>query len=514
MNFDHSFPTQFLVYPVNQTPEIEMDRRMQRKRLKDLTMGTEERLVELFFELVYPIFPILNKDKFLNDFHKDNDIENGVLAGVFGICVTWTKYDPVLCLKNMPRQLHDNLLDECDIAIKRTIEKPGLETVQSLLLVMQKRCVDDGKIAMDLSKLVSISYSIGLNIDCRDWNISKGEKECRKRLWWSVYLLEKWCTANLGRPSCLSENNTTWEYEDISQDTNEEIQLFVHLIRLTRILDRVVSKFHTVRGYKANFLNREETVKQVMVFFNELTQWREQLPLKLQNMECQPTEVNPNGILHLCDLTIQVLLHRILLHPSSINMIPRSQLVELRANANKTVQAITKFTSSILNAHLKTFWHTMVRHNFSTLFSFLAFFNLTALTKREFNSSRTLMEKWNKALQGLSKSWDIGTSLAVERGNTVFLAEKNFDDINVPGQQKLYRFTDVSPDKGKRKRSNTSSKPVKVEPMTTSASSSIPLPSQSPIDTVNFENFISQDTSNQALHADDFLINFDEIWKT
>jgi hypothetical protein len=431
VNTNPAFPVHFMKPPhdTGKTEDYATEISVQRERIKNMVKGTEPRLLELFFELVYPVYPIIDPSQFYDAYNRPGNTDNidvGLLAGILAISVTWNKYDPVLCLINFPRQLHDNLFAECAAAVERTLKSPTIETVQGLLLLMQWQTEkqEDFRAQLNRSKLVSVTFSLGIHLDCRDWHIFPEEKIMRERLWWSVYLAEKWASTNFGVPSAITLESTTWDYNKFVSN-HGEIPLFTNFIKLTLILDKVMTELYSPRCYKTRYLDVTTTIAKADEYLSELDRWRADLPSDIREMAASSAmELKQNGILHLAELTVSVLLHRIKLHPacSRNNRIPRHELQAHRAQSYVTIQRIVAFTSSITNSHIKTFWHTMVRYNFSTLFSFFVFFNLTSLTKREFNNSKMVMEKWNKTLQGLSKSWPSGPALAVERGNTPFAA--------------------------------------------------------------------------------------------
>lgn len=432
VNTNPAFPVHFLKSPrdtANTEEQHATEISAQRERIRNMVKGTEQRLLELFFELVYPVYPIIDPSQFYAAYNRPGNTDNidvGVLAGMLAISVTWNKYDPVLCLINFPRQLHDNLFAECNAAVERTLKSPTIETVQGLLLLMQWQTEqqEDLRAQLNRSKLVSVTFSLGIHLDCRNWNIAPEEKIMRERLWWSVYLAEKWASTNFGVPSGITLESSTWDYNKFISN-NGEIPLFTNFIKLTLVLDKVMTELYSPRAYKVRYLDVATTIAKADEYLSELERWRAELPSEIREMSASSAmELKQNGILHLAELTVSVLLHRIKLHPacSRNNRIPRHELQAHRAQSYATIQRIVAFTLSITNSHIKTFWHTMVRYNFSTLFSFLVFFNLTSLTKREYNNSKLVLEKWNKTLQGLSKSWPSGPALAVERGNTPFAA--------------------------------------------------------------------------------------------
>lgn len=423
---DPAFPVQFLAFADSRGKAVKDEIAAQRERLKELTSGTEDRLLRLFFRLVYPTYPIVDRKKFFADYSKGSEnIDICLYSGLLAISVIWNKYDEELCVKNLPRQLYDKLFDECSIAVERSLKHPTLGTVQGLLLLAQKHIIQSDNATLfsanlHMAKLVSVSHTLGLHLDCANWSISPSEKRLRKRIWATVYMIEKWTSANLGSPSILTHENTTWdEYEE--EDPSS--LLFVHFGKLTRILDGILKDLYSVRDYAQRYNDPENTIAIVDRYFVTLHAWRDQLPAELKEMSyLQENELKKNGILHLAELTIAVLLHRIKLHPSCTRLLKRSSLRKYREQAAKIIKFIVKYTSDIDNPHLKSFWHSMVRLNFSTLLSFVLFHHITSTSKREFEETRLTLNRWSKTLQGLSKSWAGGTGLAVERASTVFMS--------------------------------------------------------------------------------------------
>lgn len=427
LDSDPAFPVQFLAFPDSRGKIVKDEIAAQRRRLAVLTEGCEDRLLRLFFRLVYPTYPIVDRKKFYVDYMKGSEnIDICLYAGILAISVIWNKYDDVLCVKNLPRELYDRLFEECSIAVERSLTRPTLGTVQGLLLIIQKHIIQSDTSTLcsanlHMAKLVSVAHTLGLHIDCESWSISAPEKRLRKRLWATIYIVEKWASANLGTPSLLNFENTTWAAYD-EQDPSS--LLFIHFGRLTRILDGILIDLYSVREYKERYKDSKTTIAKVDKYFTALQSWRDGLPEDLRDMSytSSPNEPRKNGILHLAELTIAVLLHRVKMHLSCTRQLPPSQITKYRAQAATIVARIMKYTSEIDNTHLRSFWHSMVRLNFSTLLSFMLLHHISSISKKEFEETKLQVKKFTKMIQGLSKSWAGGTGVASERASTVFLA--------------------------------------------------------------------------------------------
>jgi hypothetical protein len=49
------------------------------------------------------------------------------------------------------------------------------------------------------------AHLLGLHRSCEDWDIPRNEKETRKRVWWALYITDRFQTAILGRPINLRD---------------------------------------------------------------------------------------------------------------------------------------------------------------------------------------------------------------------------------------------------------------------------------------------------------------------
>lgn len=429
------FPIHFLALRDDRPPEVKEEIKKQHERLAQMTQGLDDRLITIFFRFVYPTYPIVNQREFLKAYKTDRtSIDICLLSGLYAISCIWWKYDKYeLCQKPIPLGFYDRLFNECRIAVERSLKYPTLGTIQGLLLLSQKNISSTDipstfSSSIDISVIVALSHRLGLHLDCSTWSIPALEKRLRKRLWAVIYLVEKWNSANLGVPSLLSESNTTWDYYSEDAPT---LQLFVHFCKLTTILDAVVREFYSVRGYSERYRDSKTTIVRVELYLKKLHEWRNNLPDQLKSTEYyEPGEPSKNGILHLAELTIAVLLLRLKIHPSCTGSIDRETNFKYRQQAATTIQRVIKYTTEIDHWHLHSFWHSMVNLNFCTLVSFFLLFKVTATSSKEHKDVVDAFKKWENSLKQLAKSWDSGAGLSTVKINTMLFFRK--DLINVP----------------------------------------------------------------------------------
>ena len=45
-----------------------------------------------------------------------------------------------------------------------------------------------------------MAQDLGLHQPCDDWNMPETEKQTRKRIWWSLYIMDRFNSALFGKP--------------------------------------------------------------------------------------------------------------------------------------------------------------------------------------------------------------------------------------------------------------------------------------------------------------------------
>lgn len=157
------------------------------------------------------------------------------------------------------------------------------------------------------------AQDLGLHRQSESWDIPTSEKETRKRVWWSVYIMDKWSAASTGRPQTIfdedcdetypSESADWEEVMDVpSKDSDQEgprypsldksvaqkaksekipiYQPFVQLVKLSEILGRLLQGLYTPLAKKHSEKHGSDAV--VTYLDNALSEWRSALPPALQ----------------------------------------------------------------------------------------------------------------------------------------------------------------------------------------------------------------------------------------
>lgn len=159
-----------------------------------------DRLVDLFFQEVWPMLPLIHEPTFRKRVASvyDDTRHNKQKATI-----------PFLTLMNMVFAFGCDHLDlelshiyelsqtfhgrASELIYSVVYDIATLEVVQALHLVTLhlNSNMQFNRMWTSTGVLVRTAQALGLHLDPSDWNISTVEKELRKRLWWSIYALDR-----------------------------------------------------------------------------------------------------------------------------------------------------------------------------------------------------------------------------------------------------------------------------------------------------------------------------------
>ena len=144
--------------------------------------------------------------------------------------------------------------------LESSLVHPTLPTIQAGLLLMQRSNIDTKFLN---SQLVGAAFELGLHLDCSGWTISLFERGLRKRLAWSLYMEDQWCSLVHGRPSLISKAH--WAVRELveedfealdryeeAKETLEDLkrgrECFRQMVALTGILSSILETLYTQKA--------------------------------------------------------------------------------------------------------------------------------------------------------------------------------------------------------------------------------------------------------------------------
>ncbi|KAG0259392.1 Transcriptional activator of fatty acid utilization, partial [Linnemannia exigua] len=241
-----------------------------------------DHLLDIHFRSVHPVLPFLHFQTISDQVHHNESPPPHLLFAVLGLASRFSDNPtfrvPQAGLERPPCTI---FYERAKHFIKDEYDNSQMATVQAFLLMA----------------------GMGLNKEPSEQEQSRNRLQCelRKRTWWSIYVIERFICAGLGRPLTITHKDCEAafpQYEDDESDTptnrsasarTGQIANFVRLITLSKIQGNIL--------------------EYIRAKFNKaLTTWRQGLPESLQN----PTAQSPHyGLfLHLNYNTLIILLHR------------------------------------------------------------------------------------------------------------------------------------------------------------------------------------------------------------
>lgn len=359
-------------------------------------------LIEKYFEHVHPTFPILMEDAFRQSYITRRGLSPLQLAAVY---VLTLKFVDMPASQSVRRPDVARLESTALKLLTDSLPRPTMATIQAGLLLMEKSTVATRALN---AQLVTAGFELGLHQDCSNWKMDTWEKGLRKRLAWALYMQDKWSSLVHGRPSHIFAWN--WTVKDlVEQDFLDAFHhtdsrhddtpvghgplYFCHMVALTTILSDILDRFYTLQAiedFKSAGGNKTRTIlERAKPAQIRLKDWFARLPTELKmdttsDLFDTITEENArNGALHLSYFATEITLHRCIIRSLNSETADAYLSHICRSAAKTRLISAMDFVNRLRPAHLRSFWPSASRHNFTLIGSFGILLRVTAPTKEE-----------------------------------------------------------------------------------------------------------------------------------
>jgi hypothetical protein len=300
---------------MKQESQLEVDDELANLDLVESVVKPHGRaLVDLYFRIVHPSFPIMHKKVFLEKYDRTyREFTPPVLAAVYILALNWWSYSPDLV--NLPRPDVQKLEKMVHKFMSDVLNRPKLSTVQAGLLLLQR---PDGDSWALTGQLIACAQNLGMHLECSRWKIPEWERSLRKRLWWALYMQDKWGSLIHGRPSLINAEDCDVrpvelrDFPETAEDDDEEEGssevekgrlTFINMVSLTEILADILHTFFTLRA--AAELEREGqnavmvTLEKAKPIQLRLKEWYSRLPQCLAVGQTKTRKLSSTGRLPL-----------------------------------------------------------------------------------------------------------------------------------------------------------------------------------------------------------------------
>ena len=298
-----------------------------------LSRKSTYHLVRLYTRFVEPCFSILAPDQIPTAIDEIDNLSLALLAGICASSLPFALHEDALypILPSLPKS--ERLYRISWSLYCQQLHSPSLETLQTCLVLQHN--LPTNPVLSDtafkwsqMASAVAIAQTIGLHRDPEDWlQIPEREVKLRRKLWWAMWSMEKWCSLARGMPSHLHSDQ--FDVRGLRSDdllveyhSGQERHLhFQALVSLTAVLSEVQDGFYTIKAIAVTSQNLELSLERARPLRVRLQKWRDELPdeLKIHHREprCEPDgeDLDANASLHLCYITTLMTLFRALLRP-------------------------------------------------------------------------------------------------------------------------------------------------------------------------------------------------------
>ncbi|KAI0395245.1 fungal-specific transcription factor domain-containing protein [Xylariaceae sp. FL0594] len=384
----------FLMLPDSTTPGHE-HQRDDVDAIERCVAPHGRKLIDLYFEVVHPAFPIVQKNVFYEKYDRDcHELSPPLLAAIYILAINWWDHSEELAtcpkpdVRELERLIRSSLAD--------SMWRPKLSTVQAGLLLSQR---PEGDQWAPTAQLVAIAQELGLHLDCTHWKIPPWEKGLRKRLGWALYMQDKWGALVHGRPSHIFSSNwivqplvpgdfSDADYDDEDTEATQDMKrgrvLFVQMVYLSQTLAEILDTFYTLQAMHSVEAAGPQGIHLVLSLAKpiqlKLKEWYSALPssIRMDNSFLGSPPNNSSGrlssigYLHLAYFATEITLHRRIIRALASDSTPADRYLEhiCRSAAKARLISAMDFVNRLTPQHLRAFWYFASKTNFALIGTF------------------------------------------------------------------------------------------------------------------------------------------------
>jgi hypothetical protein len=381
-------------------PRVE-DEVLAKARSDIAGMFTEQealRLIGLFFRFVYPYFPILSKSEVFSGGVLNTSVLRilplSLLSAIYATALPFMLHDDLLAttLVQSPPPAHQ-LFRISWTAVTQELHTPRLATLQACLLLLQRaptnRYTTDTPWKTSLvGWTVSLAQTLGLTRECGDWTtIPQWEMSLRKRLWYGVFIMDKWASLGAGMPSHIRVDDwdvlplieSDLEPPSLEQNSNgipgflepeAEAHHFRLLSELTMILSDIMDSYYSLRATQRTSKDFKLSLDLARPLRQRLKVWNDSLPPALALR--QPERVDSRGMIRLSgnpSLSLAYIVATMTLFRALLRPLENITSVEeenhgingsraVRHGAKECAKEVVEFVENLGRGALDAFWHS------------------------------------------------------------------------------------------------------------------------------------------------------------
>ncbi|KAI3528316.1 fungal specific transcription factor domain-containing protein [Colletotrichum filicis] len=374
-------------------------------------------VVQLFFEKPNRCFPLLDRQSFEKRFAEDRrHISPALLASLYAHTMTYWAQSPELVTQHRPdtrfiwNQANDALYSEMHLS-------PGISTLLAILLNIAGRpltsIIGNG---LQLGSAISLAHSLGLNRDSSDWDIPEAEKLLRTKIWWAIFVYDKWSSLAYGTPPQLRSGQHDVALPTVEQlcgsapnpVDHEATSVYLAFVALSRFLDRYLERIYDLEKTSTTGPWDLEVL---------LTQWEDSLDNNIRRRIIRGGEsldIPGSANLRLAYLYIRLLLRKWELDAEKAANADHTSSIPMRCylEVRRAAEEIVLLVQELKDPQLGDYWLPLLTFAFTSTTKFLlrcALETENTVSGLAQSMSLKLARDLINALQiHRQKAWDVG----------------------------------------------------------------------------------------------------------
>ncbi|OAA53146.1 fungal specific transcription factor [Cordyceps fumosorosea ARSEF 2679] len=271
--------------------------------------------MDRFRKHVYPILPVV-PNAYLDAAHTTassadaastpvavtalDTIPTAVLAAMYGLALPFALNDELLAVVSafeQPAPLVQQLWTLVHALVQAAMHRPSLSTVQAALLFLHGASGGGGDDQSSSAFLwsfvgstVGMAHNLGLQVECRMFGIPHADKRLRRRLWWALYIEDKWQSLLMGRPPYIRADE--WDvgelcdgdfevpaaassyFDEAAATTGRTFGPFRDMARLAVIVADVQEKLYSLQACQRLAEDLALSISTAKPLFDQLNDWR------------------------------------------------------------------------------------------------------------------------------------------------------------------------------------------------------------------------------------------------
>ncbi|KAL4937761.1 fungal-specific transcription factor domain-containing protein [Aspergillus oleicola] len=260
-------------------------------------------LVDTYFDIIHPDFPVLHEASFREDYETwmgSSSIKNPVwTCSLFCVLILSQKVSGISVSENMERLCWAHV----QTLLPTVLFTTNIHTVQALLLAALHLHNNNHRDACWNLTGAALHVAIAMGLHRDDLKQSQGlfQREFRKQLWWALYAFEKIQVSSYDRPSGISHTTSPESYpnERIVGCAGHYPQGYLkYWQQLIAILGSACKAISTVKLAEDSYARPLSPMSAIV---REITRWKETLPSHLRleaNDSLPPSSRRPVLLLH------------------------------------------------------------------------------------------------------------------------------------------------------------------------------------------------------------------------